>query len=1002
MDNKVYIFDKNKSTYQDEEVYYGHCLGEVQANFNFSFVIDGTKDSAKVSVISFTTPNRIEPWTILWHKDTDTWWIVDNDKLEVRLNDSGFVYIHNLQLIGAIELLNARDLTDCGFNQNKYTLGQAINRLFDLSNFYLDFEIDQESDINVWRITLDHIKTFENYTLLSALRELLAEYNCVPTLDFYEYEYAEGEYFIDSARINILSKSGRNWTPISVNEFNNTVNNNVEVQTIGKDSFGTIVVSNADNVISTLSKTYPSVGAVRLSSEEWDITTKNAILRLPSPAFKVNWVAFMPAKANLTFVARIYNTNYGSLIQSMFNRLANPSILGSIRTALISVYDYIYDALGSAGLTDEQEQFNDEFYNHIDEFADTIKKGLTTRLFQDNVINANTGKVEKGANVPYLAEIDISDGNYTYRPCTVADKETANMLQYQNQAIYWERGSRIIQGFGGISSHPNIFSTDLISAKDGLSTDLQQNISTIVSMNNGVANTFAFSMSFDGHTYNFRDSQWVVNYIPMSDIKIKIDNQNDRRDIQLYNQNGKLTDSVALSKLLYSYSTEISSANITRYKNYRDWDFVPRVGQIVLKDNDEYVINNVSCDFHQNDNEEYFIECEITMSKNVATKSILTNPNTNIRDYGIPQKYNIKRKQVYRDYYELGYTFEQGGNTETPYYSPLNIFKFGNTPVSDQNDFICQIKLHYDHSFGGDDTVDPPTYPQDNYFYQLETTAYILDKSKYIVCDFQDNNIIGYGFMNAYGGFNVAKLFDPTVSVNTPISYVDENGNFEGIDLLFLTPDKLQENIETYKVAVNRATSNVSIYNASVFIDETLFAIAQSNHDIEIKDDSYNKDALEVPVFEYAIQVENNDDVKIGSAILRQQDDCVYVYGFVVGENINEYNAFDDKNINDQTYYINLENGCKITPIHNSGNDNSLLINIYNGVIYQLTTGEYTGFTPQDFQANKDYAFFRYSFNTITRETTKELLFVAKKVPTANISLDGKTLTLCINHWKLK
>ena len=34
----------------------------------------------------------------------------------------------------------------------------------------------------------------------------------------------------------------------------------------------------------------------------------------------------------------------------------------------------------------------------------------------------------------------------------------------------------------------------------------------------------------------------------------------------------------------------------------------------------------------------YYIDCEFTLSRKIAVKSLMTNPNTNIRDYGIPQK----------------------------------------------------------------------------------------------------------------------------------------------------------------------------------------------------------------------------------------------------------------------------------------------------------------------------------------------------------------------------
>ena len=75
----------------------------------------------------------------------------------------------------------------------------------------------------------------------------------------------------------------------------------------------------------------------------------------------------------------------------------------------------------------------------------------------------------------------------------------------------------------------------------------------------------------------------------MGDIKIKVDNQTDKKDIQLYNQNGKLTDSDALSKLINSYATEISSDNITVYKTYYSFSDVPNIGRVVLNNGARYV-----------------------------------------------------------------------------------------------------------------------------------------------------------------------------------------------------------------------------------------------------------------------------------------------------------------------------------------------------------------------------------------------------------------------------
>ena len=78
-------------------------------------------------------------------------------------------------------------------------------------------------------------------------------------------------------------------------------------------------------------------------------------------------------------------------------------------------------------------------------------------------------------------------------------------------------------------------------------------------------------------------------------------------------------------------------------------------------------------------------------TKYVSTKSMMVNPNTNIRDYGIPQQFNVKRKQLYRDYYELSYVAYEDREWEY-YLNPLKTFNFGSTiNVNDNLTAIMKI-----------------------------------------------------------------------------------------------------------------------------------------------------------------------------------------------------------------------------------------------------------------------------------------------------------------------
>ena len=262
MYNTIYYFSKTtgRRTY----------LGEIQNDYNMSFVVDGTKDSCKVEVLSKSVNREIEPWTVIYHSVSETFWVVSKDEVEYLMNDpqNDYIYRHNIQLLGLVELLNARDLTDCGFNANTYTVGEFINRLFSLSSFEYGIQIET-NNLNLDE-KVDYTKTFENYTLLSALREFLDGYNCAVKATF---TITQPLSRLGDLVLHIISKSGNGEEVFEEDIFTNVE----QSRTIGKESFGTTVVSNAENVISTKDKTYPALGSIKASADSLTITRDNAL-----------------------------------------------------------------------------------------------------------------------------------------------------------------------------------------------------------------------------------------------------------------------------------------------------------------------------------------------------------------------------------------------------------------------------------------------------------------------------------------------------------------------------------------------------------------------------------------------------------------------------------------------------------------------------------------------------------------------------------------------------
>ena len=989
--DKIYAFDKITKL--------GTLLGEIQTEFNMSFVIDGTKDSAKVVVHSWDE-NEIEPYTIIYHANTQSWWIVSNDKVERYQNESGFLYVHNLTLLGAIELCNARDLTDCGFNQNTYTIEEFILRLFSLSNFEYNYNSEYffQANYNFLQQKVKFVKTFENYTLLSALREFLDGYNMVAKLGFGANYYENTDtYEITATYLYIISKTGEYSNTHDLDDFDDTR----ETKTIDKNSFGSTVVSNAENVISTEHKQFPSTGTVKVSANEYRITPDNALIRLPSKLYQANWLKIVTNKAPLRLNIHYFGKDVLEQEPISCNAFSSLSIENAWNTIRDLIIQYTTQAIYNG--------FENAFESEKERVVEELKKASAVTLYNGNVFNPVTGEIQKGANVPYLVMANFHSkepSSLGIRPFIFCDKALKETLSRPWQAIAWERGSNIISGFDGFqgvtgsqnSIYVKLYYTDLRALTTQYvyfeyAPDADTRIILATQYNpSGAEVIFHFGPSATGAG----DVSFIIDYIPMTDLKVKVDNTREKRDIQLYNQNGKLTDNVALSKLINSYSKEISSDTITRYMQYYSFNEIPKVGDIVYKGNVNYVINNVSLDFMQNENETYYIEAEITMSKYVSTKSLLTNPNTNIRDYGIPQNFNVKRKQLYRDYYELAYQTFDSANQDTPYLATDNILSFGHSD-NIKPEFIGVIKLGYEGLVEG----------ETNWYYQLETTTYTLDKMLYVVLDFNDNNIIGYGNQNVFSGFDVSRIFNGGMfdTLNTPISYTDENGKVMSVDLLLCNIEQITSIYDDYQESHAGSSWDGTLYNYSVFIPSDIYdnALLDNQYLIRITEDYYNKDAIEVPVFEYACQIDDSEDVLIGDNILTQHSGYAYFYSFVQGDNLTPNTAFDDKQVTEITSPFvgyQIVGGANIE-YEELGTLRLLRVTLFNYQRFNVNNNEWVNAQQIGFVEGKDYAIFRHAVNLYTLEEIVDLVLIAKKVPYDHLTLDNKILTLEINHYKL-
>ena len=958
--------------YFDKETHERYELGENQTNFNQAYSLDGTSDSAKIIVFGYIQ-GAIIPNTIIYHPSTDSWWIVSHDQVDRYPNEIGFLYKHSLTLNGAIELFGVRDLVDCGFYQNRYTIGEFIYRLLSLSNIEYDsndITINFKSNLDQ-NEKVDYIKSYENYTLLNALRDFLDGYNCVPKLSFQSKTNSGGNIdYIGTMVITIESKMGDITRDIIDLDTNNVFNDTQEKRNIDKNSNGTIVVSNASNVVSTQAKTFPSCGTYRLVGRSYTIDPSEARIDLPSNIFQVNWL-----KLCLTIMYHIGADNMADPIFCSYqhgNKAYNENSFNDGINRLSSSYG---------------QNYKDWLISNKNYIFSICEKASSITLYNADRYNPVDKNFVKPDNAPdfyysFISKMRGVESQY-YGRLILCPKDIQDILpspQNTFGTIGWERGKNYIEGFGCLS---NLTANNLTRFVSYSYTDLRDgtydnNYTFLYYENDGVY----LSSPFD-YDYSMRISNTnvVVNYVPMSDIKVKYDNKSIGRDSKLYNQNGKLNDSVGLSKMLLSHSKEIDSESITKYGSYYSFSNVPKVGTIVVENGEKYVINNVSCEFAQNEQSSdivgYFLACEFSLSKEISTKSILVNPNTNVRDYGIPQNYNVSRKQLYRDFYELTWERE---STNTNYYLTLDkVVNLSPTYVP-YSEHMAVMKVEYEQEFGGDPDYDID--PEDTWYYQLNTTTYILKKAIYEIVDFKDNNIIGYSSLNVSSGFDITKLLTGMQTMaNTPVQYTDDNGRFERIKIAFCTIDQTTKIYDNYMTG-EQITPTSSLYNYSCFIPSEIFngsnthnvgtdiyspfndsiysatAVTKSKLEIdittEVNETGYTGDANDIIPYNQVLEIDNVAITITNEEIEKRGDnyfaiihfastqgnefsysaDGIRYYGYKGASEINDFLINEDNYGKDSIEVPVFEYSCQIDDTNDIIVGDNILVNQETNIVY--------------------------------------------------------------------
>ena len=161
----IYYFEFNEK-YQK---YMRKELGNEEIENNKCFTIDGSGDSYKVNVYC-NVELALKPNTIVLSKDEELnnyWWVVQEDKS--TLIDNG-LYLHELQLVGAIEWFKFKFCYTGTFYYHRYSYYEVMQKLlYSLWNpKFFDFNL--ENFTSEFGSAKNNQKfTFKGYTIRSAL-----------------------------------------------------------------------------------------------------------------------------------------------------------------------------------------------------------------------------------------------------------------------------------------------------------------------------------------------------------------------------------------------------------------------------------------------------------------------------------------------------------------------------------------------------------------------------------------------------------------------------------------------------------------------------------------------------------------------------------------------------------------------------------------------------------------------------------------------------------------
>ena len=751
-------------------------IGSINEPFSISDNLNDMPSNMKVKIVN-NTREEYQVNTICYHEDFNTWWVIKADTSTYLKTGE---YEHEIDLVEYFEFLNYRHLIACAFKKDDYTFETMVERVLFLGKVA---SIDVEYPTFIDKDKKNDFYSFENFTVASALKVIARSFNAIPKM----------KRVGATDTIFFLSRNGLDETPRTT--MNSLFPIAFEKNANSQDQFQTRAVSNLENVLSSDIVVAPKIGgylATTKNASVLDITNGVASVVLPSKIDTIEFIKLFPK----IVVRRRSGTTINIIYEGYYVNAKK-------------IYDLIQTKLDTSGATIAYTSItNGQLASIVMPSEEDFGKILK---------NDGLGSTYYDGNKPFAGYLTLKDELLFRTSSNTNQDKTFYYTQRSNELIC---SKNFIKGLS--AQLPNPAYDEQISLAIGAGGEL---VEIYISSNtSGVYNA----------KLNSATTYIQVGYVPIGDLKVSYDNDNEAEDEKFFNQSGKLLDSFATSKLIFSHVQDSVEGTKIRQARYTALGDILPLGALISDGGLVYVINQRSIDYV---NEYYSVIYNLSRSRIARSENITADGS--IREYAIPENNLVRRNQLYKDYVE--FSLEPSVTTSTTPYINLN--------------YLVNLTSDYAGARFNYQSFAMTTHLIENgIIFGASTSSYDLYKAKSFVVDFIDNAICGYR-VEEVGG----------VAVQTPVFYTGKttvNGNVVGngrtTEIYLITTDEalLADAIEDYE------DNAISPTPYAPFIDMTdvppyLFntsLIADGRFVFSRNEVVYKKDAFEIPVFTYQVQ----------------------------------------------------------------------------------------------------------------------------------------------------